>query len=122
MTDIIARKHADNVIRIDPAHIPVVHQFNPGLYSRTMILPADYVVVGKRHRFESLFVMLYGHMLVHTDEYGVEEFIGPSVGTTLPDMQRKFVVLKESAFMNVHPNPDNETDIPTLEARYIYGE
>jgi len=80
------------------------------------------VIVGKVHRTEHLYVVLTGRVRVTTD-HGVREFDaardGPQILTCPVGTQRAVFVIEDAWRMNVHRNPDNITDIETLERMLV---
>lgn len=95
----------------------LVHSFAPGLYIREMTVPADCMVIGHAHRQCTLNLMLKGRILVVDGDGARRELVAPYQFVSPPG--RKVAhVLEETVWINVFPNPDDETDIETLEERY----
>jgi hypothetical protein len=100
---------------------PFTNWLVPGVYCREIHLPADSVVVGRIHKFEHMSIISKGSVTVFTEfgEYHYkagDSFVSPA-GT-------KRVVLshEDTTWTTIHPNPDNEQDIETLENRYTAKE
>lgn len=94
------------------------HHFAPGVYGRTMIIPAGMCVVGKIHKHAHLNVITRGVIKVVT-EFGEDVFHGPRTWTSEPGTKRAVYAIEETEWITIHHNPDNLTDIRELEALLI---
>lgn len=94
------------------------HTFAPGIYTREMRIPAGKMAAGKIHRFGHISIMSAGELLVFTED-GVVHLLAPATIVSKPGTKRVVFALQDTVWTTVHPNPDNETDVATLEARYI---
>lgn len=98
------------------------HYFANGLYLRTVWSPAGSVIVGKVHKTEHFYAVLSGCVRVTTDK-GVVELNatrdGPQILTCPIGTKRAVFVMEDAFRMNVHLNPENITDIETLEAELV---
>jgi hypothetical protein len=94
-----------------------VHRFSPGLYVREQFMPKGFLMLGHEHRGEALNIMLQGRARVFADGK-VRELTAPCVFVSGPG-RKVGLILEDTVWMNVHPNPDDERDIPTLEDRYV---
>ena len=98
------------------------HHFADGLYARTVWSPAGSVIVGKVHKTEHFYAVLTGRVRVTTDA-GIVELDamrdGPQILTCPVGTQRAVFVIEDAWRMNVHRNPDNITDIETLERTLV---
>lgn len=97
---------------------PVTHRFAPGLYIREIFVPAGAVIVGHEHKAETLNILLQGAALVAHDGK-VEEMVAPLTFNSAPGVRKAAVVLDDMVWINVHPNPTNETDPAKLEEMFI---
>lgn len=97
------------------------HHFCNGIYARELRVPAGNIVVGKTHASQNLFVLTQGEMIVTTDA-GPKHIVAPFVVVTEPGTKRAGYALTDCVTMNFHSNPDNESDLAVLEARYIMPE
>lgn len=97
---------------------PVTDYFAPGVYVRETIVPAFNLVVGHMHREETINIVLAGSALVKVGDE-LRTIKAPAIFNT-PAGSRKIVyALEELRFLNVHPNPTNETDPDQLEDALI---
>lgn len=76
----------------------------------------DSVVIGKLHKFSHTWFLLKGELLISTDE-GTINYIAPCYVNAPEGTKRIICAIEDSIFVNVHPNPDNITDIDELEDR-----
>ena len=94
------------------------HHFAPGMYARTMFIPAGMCVVGKIHKEAHLNVITRGVIKVVT-EFGEDVLTGPTTFTSLPGTKRAVYAVEDTEWITIHHNPDNLTDIRALEALLI---
>ena len=105
------------MLDLPQVEIPVVNSFAPGLYVREVTMPAGTMVIGHAHRGSTLNLMLKGRIAVIDGDGTRRELVAPHRFVSPPG--RKIAhVLEETVWVNVFPNPDDETDIETLEERY----
>jgi hypothetical protein len=98
--------------------MPLTHRFSPGIYCREVFMPAapggGTYVVGHVHKTRHQNIVLTGRALVTID--GVtEEIVAPFVFESDAGAQKLLHIVEDMRWMTVHANPDNITDIPTLE-------
>lgn len=98
------------------------HNWCKGLYARRMHLPAGTVLVGKMHKEENLFFLLAGSMMIYSDTGDTIRIDAPFMSTSAPGTKRAGLALTDCIVMNIHPNPDDETDLGQLEERYVLPE
>ena len=96
---------------------PVKNWLAPGVYCREIHLPADSVVVGRIHRFDHMSILSKGRVTVVT-EYGREEYTAPASFLSPAGTKRAVWTHEDAIWTTIHPNPDDEQDIETLENRY----
>ncbi|MCX6845072.1 MAG: hypothetical protein NTU84_00645 [Verrucomicrobia bacterium] len=106
------------LLEMPQIEFPVTHRFAPGLYIREVFVPAGAVIVGHEHKAETLNILLQGAALVAHDGK-VEELIAPLTFNSAPGVRKAAVVLEDMVWINVHPNPTNETDPAKLEDMFI---
>jgi len=97
---------------------PVTHNFAPDIYIREIFMPADTVVIGHKHLTEHFNVILKGKCRVMIGDV-VEELTAPCTFVSGAGSQKIVNVLEDCIWQTVHSNPDNATDIATLESRYV---
>ena len=97
---------------------PVTHNFAPDIYVREIFMPAGTVVIGHKHLTEHFNVILKGKCRVMIGDV-VEELTAPCTFVSGAGSQKIVNVLEDCIWQTVHSNPDNATDIETLESRYV---
>ena len=97
---------------------PVTHNFAPDIYIREIFMPADTVVIGHKHLTEHFNVILKGKCRVMIGDV-VEELTAPCTFVSGAGSQKIVNVLEDCIWQTAHSNPDNATDIETLESRYV---
>lgn len=104
----------NNVPQVD---CPVRHYFAPGVFAREITIPAGTCLVGAVHTTENLAVLSAGRLRIVTDS-GTVELAAPHVLTVRPGQKNAAVALETAVWTNFFPNPDNETDLNKLVARF----
>ncbi len=101
-----------------PADGSVVdHGFTPGLYSRTITMPAGVAIISKIHKTEHPYFILRGRVSVWLPETGWQTLEAPHRGITKPGTQRLLLVHEETEWTTCHPTP--LTDLDEIEAAII---
>lgn len=110
----------ENAIRtsLEPydAEANTQHHFAPGIYLRSLFLPAGTVLTGKIHRFETMNILMFGTIRVAT-EGGVTDLTGPLVFNSPPGTKKAGFAMTDCLFCNVHPT--DLTDLEKIEAEFI---
>ena len=102
------------VVKGNSDSFPLTHSFSEGIYVREMKMDKGGMVIGKIHNRTHTWFLMKGHLIVATEE-GVMEYIAPTYVNAIAGAKRVIEALEDSVFINVHPNPDNITDIDELE-------
>lgn len=95
----------------------LTHHFSDGIYARELFIPRGTVLTGKIHRFAHLNIIPTGEILVMT-EHGVKHIEGPCTLQSYPGIKRAGFALKDTIWITIHHNPDNERDLDALEERF----
>lgn len=98
--------------------LPLRHFFSEGIYTREMSIRKGMFVIGKIHKFDHTFFLLKGKLLLCTEE-GTKEIEAPYCGNAKAGAKRVAVALEDTVFVNVHPNPNNVTEIEKLEDTFV---
>lgn len=107
-----------DMLRYEQAVIPVTHTLLPGLYARTIEIPADCRLIGKIQKHDHLNILLEGDISFMVN--GVVQRVTAGWQGVIPGGTKKIgYAHSKTVWMTVHPNPDNETDIKALEARIV---
>jgi len=96
---------------------PLKNWLAPGIYCREIHLPGDSLVVGRIHRHDHMNILSMGSVTVFT-EFGEETLTAPASFISKAGTKRAVWTHTDAIWTTIHPNPDNEQDIQTLEDRY----
>jgi hypothetical protein len=88
---------------------PLEHRFTPGLYSRTIFMPAGDILVSELHLTEHQFVVSKGACSVFDEVNGLVTIAAPYLGITMPGTRRMIVVHEDTIWTTFHPNPKGWT-------------
>jgi len=98
--------------------LPLYHHFAPGIYMRELHIPAGVYTTGKIHKTTHWGMLLKGARYMAT-ESGIITIRAPYKTKIERGSKAAFYTFEDSIWMTVHPNPDDETNIPKLEACYV---
>ena len=97
----------------------VEHTFVPGIYMRTLTIQADRIIIGEKHKTEHLNIITEGECLVRSDENDIKLIKAPYKFISKPGVKKTVYTITKTVWSNVHPNPDNTTDVETIRNRVI---
>lgn len=108
-------------IREAVAELPQVsaepaHYFADGLYARELVIPKDFMVVGKIHLTGHINVLLEGTIDVMT-ELGVERYTAPAVIVSQAGEQKIGHAITETTWLTIHAT--TETDLDKIEQQLV---
>ncbi|MFM9928212.1 hypothetical protein VLK31_34955 [Variovorax sp. H27-G14] len=104
---------------LPPVDCPLQHVFAPGMYLRTIFIPAGTFLVGKIHKHQHGNILSQGHVRVFTEGGGVKELHGPVTMVSAPGTKRAVFAVTDTVWSTIHLNPTNETDLAKIEADVI---
>jgi hypothetical protein len=117
---IITRKQVDRlqeaVAAAPQIEFQTQHDFCPGFYARSVLIPAGTVLVGKVHATEHIFMVTQGDISITTDE-GVMRVQAPFQAICKAGMKRAGFAHTDTVCVNIHIT--TETDLTKLEAALI---
>jgi hypothetical protein len=90
---------------------PLKHQFAPGLYIRTIFLPAGDLVIGSIHKYSHFNYITKGRVSVLTEGEGFRELVGYWEETTKPLTKRAIFVHEDTFWTTVHPTDETDPDV-----------
>lgn len=93
---------------------PVTHEFLPGLYTRTMRIPAGTLFLGRAHIDGHKCELVEGSVL-HITEHDRRVVHAPFSMVTTPGYQMVLFTLTDVVGRTVHPNPEESRDTEWLE-------
>lgn len=106
------------MLKLPQVKLPLIHHFAPGIYMRELHIPAGVTSTGKIHKYEHVGILTKGVRTMLID--GVPRTItAPYTATIKAGSKLACYTWEDSIYVTIHPNPDDERDIPTLEARYV---
>lgn len=97
---------------------PVVEDFAPGIYMRTIFMQAGKFIIGHEHRKEHFNFIHSGRALVNYDGE-VLDIRGPCMFKSAAGVRKMLVIIEDMTFTTIHANPDDCRDTPTLDDRNI---
>lgn len=112
----------DEVVEIlkqcEQPEMPVTHRFSPGIYCREIFMPAlpdgGTLVVGHIHKTKHQNIVLTGKAIVTIGDERLE-ITAPFVFESDAGAQKLLHIIEDMRWLTIHANPDNITDIPTIE-------
>lgn len=107
-----------SMLEMEPAECPNEHFFTPGIYTRSIFMPAGTLIVSKIHKTQHPYFILKGAVSVWIDGVGVQNIKAPFFGVTEPGTRRVLYIHEDCYWITTHANPDNE-NVEQIEARII---
>jgi hypothetical protein len=93
----------------DKVECPLTHIFTPGLYTRTIFMPAGSLIMSMTHNTRHPFIISTGEVDVISPEGSVTH-VAPYMGITQPGTKRFLHVKQDTTWTTFHVNPENLTD------------
>lgn len=96
-----------------------LHLFCPGIYARSIFMPAGTVLTSKIHKTQHFFVVSKGACTV-SNSHGEREYIcAPYLGITMPGTKRALLIHEDCVWTTFHAT--DLTDVEEIE-RTILAE
>lgn len=95
---------------------PLNHCFAPGVYARTILLPAGGVILGKIHKHAHLNIISEGRVEVATQD-GHIEYTATAIFTSTPGTKRAVYAFEDTLWTTIHLT--DETDLEKIEDEII---
>jgi len=113
----------DVLLQMPQADVKFLHDFEPGKYIRTMIAPPWSVIVGAEHKTPYKIKLKKGTIAVNIDDK-ICTLTAPCEFDAPAGVKRVGRVFNEEViWVDIYENPDNCTDIATIEDRlYVIPE
>jgi hypothetical protein len=86
-----------------PIDLPLEHRFTPGLYIRTIFMPAGTLLTSKIHKTEHPFCVTKGVVDVFDDDNGPVRITAPHMGVTKPGTRRVLRIIEDTVWTTYHP-------------------
>ena len=106
----------EQILQLPQVDCPVQHYQIPGVYARSMFIPAGTVLTGKIHNFESIAILAKGTIRITngTDSYVISE---GHIMVDQPGVKRLGYTETDVVFITVH-RTDN-TEIEAIEDELV---
>ena len=108
-----------NLFSMPDIDMPLQHVFAPGIYLRTIFIPAGSVIVGKIHKHQHGNILSQGRVVVFTEFGGVERWTGPVTMVSEAGTKRAVYAETDTYWTTIHQNPTDTRDLAKLEADII---
>lgn len=89
---------------------PLTHTFTPGLYTRTILMPAGTKLTSRIHLYEHPFVISKGTVRVRDGDGEWVTFRAPHVGVTKPGTRRILDVIEDTVWSTFHVTTETDPD------------
>ena len=96
-----------------------LHNFCPGMYARTVFMPAGAVLTSKIHKTQHFFVVTKGSCTVSNSHGQLELISAPYLGVTMPGTKRALLIHEDCIWTTFHAT--DLTDVAEIE-RTILAE
>src|SRR6478735_1025784 len=107
------------LIEAPQMEIKYQHLFAEGVYIRVAYVKAGMIGMGHEHRQETINTLLKGKIRLLNDDQSMLELQAPAFFTSAPGVRKVAHFIEDTIFLNVLPNPTNETDIGKLEDLFV---
>lgn len=97
---------------------PLDHRWAPGIYFRTISMPAGSLIVGCEHLTEHLNLVWKGSAQVMINGV-IEEIVAPQVFVSKPGVRKVLLIREDCVWSTIHANPDDCRDLEELERRFV---
>ncbi|RYF61674.1 MAG: hypothetical protein EOO27_00945 [Comamonadaceae bacterium] len=105
------------VAGLPPVTCEIEHAFLPGVYVRTVRIPAGTSMVGKIHKHPHISILSQGDVSVFSEQAGSERFSGPRTITSPAGMKRAIHAHTDVVWTVIHLT--NETDLEKIEREVV---
>jgi hypothetical protein len=127
-------KHDDMQQRVEKLQVEVSklpqyepqtkHTFHGGMYCREVWRPAGVLVIGKVHKKEHFYVIMYGTVSITTDD-GVRSITGPCILNSMPGTKRAVYAETDALCVTFHrvgssTIEDAETELVETDPNTMY--
>lgn len=98
--------------------MPVTHHFADGVYIRELRVPKGTIIVGNEHLLGHEMQLIEGSIEMAAPD-GRFHFDAFASMHTKPGYHAVVYTVTDMVSRTIHPNPDNSTDIESLEAKWF---
>ncbi len=100
----------------DTVELRVEHDFSYGVYSRTLYIPKDIILIGEIHKYENFNILIKGKVSVLIDGK-MQTIEAPFKVVSPPGTKRIIIGLEDSIWMTIHGT--HERNIDEIEKIFI---
>lgn len=105
------------VAGLAPVRCEVEHSFAPGVYARTVRIPAGTSMVGKIHKHPHISILSQGDVSTFTEHAGSERFKGPCTIVSPAGTKRAIHAHTDVVWTVIHVT--DETDLEKIEREVV---
>jgi hypothetical protein len=98
---------------------PLIHTFTPGLYTRSILMPPDTLIVSKIHKTRHPFIVSKGVAFVKVNGEGWQKIEAPFVGVTEPGTRRILYIKEATIWSTCHVLAKEGETVEEIEERII---
>lgn len=96
------------------------HHFIDGVYARELHIPADTLLVGKRHRFPRICILAAGEVSFAT-EFGLRRVAAPFTAVVPEGSKAAAYMHTDATWISVHAVDTADGDLDRIEAELVEG-
>lgn len=109
----------EEALGMPQTELPLIHEFSPGLYLRSIFMPKDTFVIGKTHKTKHFNIIMTGKANVMIDGK-IKLVQAPDIFISEAGVKKVLYILEDMNWMTTHPT--NLTDLDELEKELIYSK
>lgn len=106
--------------KLPQQEMPLYHVFTPGLYQRSIYIPAGTLLTSRVHLTEHPYIISLGVISVWSDETGWKTYCGVHMGVTKAATRRVLFAHTDTIWTTSHANPDDELDPDKIVERITF--
>jgi hypothetical protein len=109
-----------DLAKLPQQEMPLNHVFTPGLYQRSIFMPAGTLLTSRIHLTEHPFVISMGVISVWSDDAGWQTFNAVHMGVTKPGTRRVLFAHTDTIWTTTHANPEDIRDPEKMVERVTF--
>ncbi len=106
----------EKLLSLPQVECPLRHEFSPGVYMRTILMPRGVFVIGHEHKTEHFNIVLRGRAAVMMDGQ-LHHIQAPSMFISKPGVRKVLYIYEDMEWATCHPT--HLTDLGQLEETLI---
>ena len=111
----------DELLKMQQVECKITHNFAEGVYARERFAKADTLIIGKRHRHETMSFLLQGKLSVYMDGGEPTKHLeAPCVWVTPAGSKRMTYSHTDTILVTIHPT--KEINLEKIESEFIIPE